>query len=75
MKTATFAGIVLVILGIVSFAYQGITYTTQKKVLDIGSIHATADQTHRIPLPPIVAGLLLVGGVILLASGSRASTR
>jgi hypothetical protein len=75
MKIATFAGIVLVILGIVSFAYQGITYTTQKKVLDIGSIHATADQTHLIPLPPIVGGLLLVGGVVLLASGSRGRAR
>ena len=71
MKTATLAGIVLVILGIVSFAYQGITYTTQKKVLDIGSIHATADQTHRIPMPPVVGGLPLVGGVVVLASGSR----
>jgi len=75
MKIATLAGIVLVILGIVSFAYQGITYTTQKKVLDIGSIHATDDQTHRIPLPPMVGGLLLVGGVVLLASGSRGRTK
>ena len=70
MKTATIAGIVLLILGVVSLAYQGITYTTQKKVVDIGPIHATEDQKHNIPLPPVIGGILLVGGIVLLMTGS-----
>jgi hypothetical protein len=71
MKSATVAGIVLIILGIFAFAYQGITFTTQKKVADIGPIHATKDERHTLPLTPLLGGLLLVGGVILVMSGSR----
>ena len=71
MKTASIAGIVLLILGVISFAYQGITYTTQKKVVDIGPIHATEDQKHNIPLPPILGGIFLIGGIVLLLSGSE----
>lgn len=75
MKTATIGGIVLLALGIVSLTYQGIRYTTQEKVLDIGSIHATKDEKHIIPLPPILGVLLLVGGVVLLVAGSRGARR
>ena len=73
MKTATIAGIVLIILGIFSFAYQGISFTTQKKVVDVGPIHATKDEKHTVPLTPVLGGLLLAGGVILILSGSRSS--
>jgi uncharacterized membrane protein len=66
MKTASMAGILLIVLGVIALAYQGITYTTQKRVLDIGPIHATKDERKTIPLPPILGGLALVGGVALL---------
>jgi hypothetical protein len=71
MKSATIAGIVLIVLGIFSFAYEGISFTTQKKVLDVGPIHATKDERHTLPLTPVLGGLLLVGGVVLVLSGSR----
>lgn len=71
MKVATITGIVLIILAIISFAYQGITYTTHKKVMDLGPIHASATQQKTIPLPPILGGVLLAGGVILVAVGSK----
>jgi uncharacterized membrane protein len=73
VKTATIAGVVLIVLGIVSFACQGFTYTTQKKVVDIGSLHATKNEKHTVPLPPVLGGILLAGGIVLLVSGSRAS--
>jgi len=71
MKSATLIGIVLVILGIVALAYQGFTYTKREKVVDIGPIHATKDTKETFPLPPIVGGLALVGGIVLIAVGSR----
>jgi hypothetical protein len=66
-------GVILIVLGIVALAYQGITYTTREKVLDIGPIEATAEKQKTIPLPPIVGGLALVGGIILVATGGRRS--
>jgi hypothetical protein len=54
---------------------QGFSVTTQKKFVDVGSIHATKDEKHRIPLPPVLGGCLLVGGVVLLVSGSRNTAR
>ncbi len=74
MKTPIVVGILLIVLGVVSLAYQGISYTHQKKVVDLGPIHATETVKERIPLPPILGGLALVGGVALVAVGSRRKT-
>jgi uncharacterized membrane protein len=71
MKTAIVVGILLIVLGVVSLAYQGITYTHQKKVVDLGPIHVTSKMQKRIPLPPILGGIALAGGVALLIVGSR----
>ena len=64
-------GIVLIVIGIIALAYQGITYTTHKKVLDIGPIQATKEEHHTVPLPPIVGVVALIGGVVIVASGRR----
>lgn len=71
MKTNTLLGIILIVVGIVAFAYQGITYTTREKVVDLGPIQVTADKTKTFPLPPIVGGIALVGGIVLLVMGNR----
>jgi len=71
MKPISWLGIVLIVLGALVLAYQGVNYTRQKKVLDVGSVHLTTETHERIPLPPIVGGLALVGGVILLVVGAR----
>ncbi len=63
--------IVLIVIGVVSLAYQGITYTTREKIIDIGPIKATADREKTIPLPPLLGGLALAGGVILLVVAAR----
>jgi drug/metabolite transporter (DMT)-like permease len=71
MKAITWIGILLVVAGVLALAYQGINYTRQEKMLDIGPIHATAEKHERIPLPPIIGGLALVGGIVLLLTGAR----
>lgn len=74
MKTAKLVGILLVALGIISFTYQGITYTKHKKILDIGSIQATREEKETIPLPPIVGAVALMGGIVLLISSAKKVT-
>jgi uncharacterized membrane protein len=64
-------GIVLIAVGLVSLAYQGITYTSRETVLNLGPIKTTADTQKTIPVPPILGGLVLAGGVILLAGAWR----
>ena len=70
MKTIIWVGIVLIVLGGLMLAYQGINYTREKNVLDVGSVHVTAETHQRIPLPPVFGGLAIVGGVVLLVMGA-----
>ena len=67
----TIVGIALIVLGIVAFAYQGVTYTSREKIIDLGPIHATADTQKTIPLSPLLGGLALVGGIVLVVVGAK----
>ena len=71
MKPMTIAGAVLIVLGVVALIYQGITYTSHETVIDIGPLHATADQQKTLPLPPVLGALAVAGGVALLFAGAR----
>ena len=71
MKPIVLIGIVLVVLGVLALAYQGINYTRTEKLLDVGPIHAITETQKRIPIPPILGGLALIGGIALLVAGAR----
>ena len=71
MRPKIIIAIILIALGIAAFAYQGITYTTREKVVDLGPIQMTAEKTKTLPLPPIVGAIALVGGIVLLVAGTR----
>jgi hypothetical protein len=71
MKPAIIVGILLVVIGVIGLAYGGISYTKEKTVVDIGPIKATADSRETIPVPPILGGLALIGGVVLIATGAK----
>ena len=71
MKITTVVGLLLIVLGLVALAYGGINYTSREKIVDIGPIEATAETRERIPLPPVLGGLALAGGVALLVMGGR----
>ena len=73
MKPATIIGIALIIVGVLALAYQGITYTTREKVIDLGPLKASVDKQKTIPLPPILGALALAGGVVLVIVGARKS--
>ena len=71
MKPITVVGIFLIAIGIISLVYQGITYTTREKILEIGPIEAHKEKKKTIPLPPILGGLALAGGVVLVIYGTK----
>ena len=73
MKPVTLVGVALIILGVVALAYQGITYTTREKIIDIGPLKASIDKERNIPLPPILGALAIAGGVVLVIVGARKS--
>ncbi len=71
MKPAAIVGILLIILGVVGLAFGGFSFTHKEKVVDLGPIQASADKKESVPVPPILGGLAIVGGVVLLASSAR----
>ena len=66
MTTRQVIGILLVVVGLISLLMGGISWTREETVLDLGPIEATTRERETIPLPPILGGLLLAGGVVLL---------
>jgi hypothetical protein len=71
MKTATIVGIILIVLGIFGFIFQGISYTTEEKIVDVGPIEVEAEKEETIPIPTVLSGLALAGGVALVIAGAR----
>jgi len=71
MSGKSILGIILIVIGLIALAYQGISYTTKKKVIDLGPIQATKEERHTIPLPPILGVLALIGGVVILVTDKR----
>ncbi len=65
------AGIILIILGVVALTYQGISYTTREKVLQIGPLEATKKTEKTIPLPPLLGGIALGAGILLIVGSKK----
>ncbi len=71
MKAATVVGILLIVLGIVGFAWGGISFTHQKKVANVGPVQLSHKETNTLPISPILSGVSLVAGIGLIAVGAR----
>jgi uncharacterized membrane protein HdeD (DUF308 family) len=71
MKPVAIIGLLLIVLGLAALAYQGVTYTSREKVLDIGPIHATAEREKTVPLPPVLGIVAVAAGVVLVVAGVR----
>jgi hypothetical protein len=71
IKTHVILGVALIVIAILAFAYQGISYTTGENLAGLGPLHMTADQTKTLPLPPVVGGAALTCGIVLLTMGSK----
>jgi hypothetical protein len=65
-STMKLIAILLVVVGLVVLGYQGITYTTRQKAIDVGSVHVETEKTRTLPLPPLVGAVVLIAGIVLL---------
>jgi len=61
-------GFLLVVFGVLALVYGGISYNRQRTVIDVGSFKATATEQRNVPLSPIVGGIALLGGILLLVA-------
>ncbi len=64
-------GVILIVVGIIGIAWGGFTYTTRKKIVDIGPIQATQEKKHDVPISPIAGAVALIGGIALVAAERR----
>lgn len=71
MKPAGIVGIILIAIGIIALAYGGFSYTKREKIIDAGPLRVSADREKTVPFPPILGGICLVGGIILVLVGNK----
>jgi hypothetical protein len=71
MKPATIIGLVLIVVAIIGFAMGGISFTHQKKDIDVGPVQVSHKETNTLPISPILSTLALVAGAGLVIAGSR----
>ncbi|MDX1900869.1 MAG: DUF3185 domain-containing protein [Gammaproteobacteria bacterium] len=70
MKTImTVIGIILILFGLCTLGYRGYTYKTQEKIAEIGNVQITQEQNKTVQIPPILSGLSLVAGIVLVVAG------
>lgn len=67
----TLIGAILIVIGLIGLIWGGISYTREEKVVDLGPIEATAERREQIPIGPVVGGIALVGGIIILVTGRK----
>ena len=68
------AGIALILIGVVMIAYTGFNYVTTEKVVDIGPLKINREQNHFVQWPPVIGGVLLVGGILIVVMGKKRAT-
>ena len=71
MRQNTYFAILLIMLGVAAFFYQGITYKTREKAVDLGPLQVTTEKTRNIPISPIVGAIAIIGGVVILIRNNR----
>jgi hypothetical protein len=73
MKPATIIGLLLIVIGIIGFAVGGFSYSHEKQDAKVGSLTIEHKQTSTVPIPPILSGIALVGGIALVVVGAKSS--
>ena len=70
-KTLAFVGVILIAAGAMGLFYRGIPYTSRDVVIDVGPLKVNADINKTWPVPPILGGVAIAGGILLIIVGAR----
>ena len=73
MKPATIIGAILIVIGIVGFAIGGFSFSHEKKDVDLGPLQVSHEQKSTVPIPPILSGIALIGGIALVVVGVKSN--
>ena len=73
MTARRIVGLILVVVGIVVLVWGGVFWTDRDTVIDAGPLKVTTEEREGLPLPPIVGGIALIGGIVLLVVPARRS--
>jgi hypothetical protein len=71
MTASRWVGLLLVVLGVLGLVYGGITYTRDRHEVELGPLEVNVEEKESIPIPPVLGGLAVAAGVILLVVGGR----
>ena len=71
MKPSTLIGLILIVIGIIGFAVGGFSFTHERQDAKIGPLQIEHKQTSTVPIPPILSGIALVGGIALVVVGAK----
>ncbi len=71
MKAASVVGILLIVVGVVGFSLGGISFTHEKKDVDLGPLQVSHKEKSTLPISPILSTLSLIAGVGLVVVGTR----
>jgi UDP-N-acetylmuramyl pentapeptide phosphotransferase/UDP-N-acetylglucosamine-1-phosphate transferase len=71
MTASRWVGLILIVLGVLGLVYGGITYTRSRQAVDIGPLEVNVEEKESIPVPPLLGGLAIAAGVVVLVLGGR----
>jgi UDP-N-acetylmuramyl pentapeptide phosphotransferase/UDP-N-acetylglucosamine-1-phosphate transferase len=71
MTASRWVGLILIVLGVLGLVYGGITYTRNRQAVDIGPLEVNVEEKESIPIPPLLGGLAIAAGVVVLVLGGR----
>lgn len=64
-------GIILIIVGAVMLIWTGFSYTKKEKIIDAGPLQVSADKKEHVSWPPYLGGILLIGGIVIVATAKK----
>ena len=71
MRPLGIVGVILIIVGIIGFAYGGMSWSTKKKDAQLGPVEISHNENHGFAVPPLLSGILVVGGIVMVIAGAR----